>query len=174
MFLHGDRVAKERALDIFVLLDQIDRKNYDLWDKLTEEQRKEFSPLVTMRWMTGTTDPLQLIFLNEIVNIMVFPLGDKKELFLKLLTVCSNGRPKRYQWINYKTSGSGKKQKRATQLIAAHYQLSIKEAEDSRLLFSVEELMELGELHGLQKDELLNLRKEVSLPRTTSTRFSTS
>lgn len=144
-----------------MLLEQIDRKNYGLWDKLSEEQRKEFSPLITMRWMAGTTDPVQLIFLNEIVNVVVFSLGDKKELLLKLLTVCSQGKPRRYQWINYKMAAGSKKQKRAVELIAKHYQISYKEAEDSRRLFSSEEIMELGEMHGLQKDELRDLKKEV-------------
>lgn len=153
-------MAKERALDIFMLLEQIDRKNYGLWDKLSEEQRKEFSPLVTMRWMAGTTDPVQVIFLNEIVNVLVFSLGDKKELLLKLLTVCSNGKPKRYQWINYKVS-SGKKRKKATELISQHYRISLNEAEDSLRLFSPGEIMELGEMHGFQKDELRDLKKEI-------------
>lgn len=154
-------MVKERALDIFNLLEQIDRKNYDLWDKLTEDQRKEFSPLVTMRWMAGTTDPVQIIFLNEIINVMVFPLGDKKELLLKLLTVCSNGTPKRYQWINYKTGGN-KKKKLSTKLVADHYGISMREAEDTIKLFSSEEIMELAEVNGLQKDELKDLKKELT------------
>lgn len=153
-------MAKERALDIFAVLEQIDKKNYDLWDRFTEEQRKEFSPLVVMRWMAGCSDPFQLILLNEIANILVFPLGDKKELLLLLLTACSNGRSKRYKWVNYKVSSS-KKKKRSIELIAQHYGLALREAEDSAKLFSPEDIMELAELHGLQKDELTELKKEL-------------
>ena len=153
-------MAKERTLDIFPLLSQIDRKNYDVWDHLTEEQRKEFSPLVTMRWMAGTTDQRQVIFLNEIVNLAVFSLPDHKELLLKLLTVCSSGSPKRYTWINYKLT-SGKKQKKAVELVSTHYRLSFKEAEDVLKLLSPAEVMEIGELQGLQKDELKDLKKEI-------------
>lgn len=153
-------MAKERSLDIFDLLAQIDRKNYDIWDKLTEEQKKELSPLVVMRWMAGMSDPMQLIFLNEIVNPTVFPLGTHKELLLKLLTVCSNGKSKRYQWINYKLSGE-RKAKTSTRLIAEHYGLSIKDAEDARRLFTNEDLMELAELQGFQKDELSALKREL-------------
>lgn len=152
-------MAKERALDIFTLLDQVDKKNYGIWDSLTEEQRKEFSPLVTLRWMAGCTDPVQLIFLNEIVNTTVFTLGDQKEFLLKLLTVCSNGKSKRYQWINYKVGGS-KKLKKSVELIATHYQLGPKEAEDTRRLFSEEEILQLAELEGLQKDEIKELLGE--------------
>lgn len=153
-------MAKERALDIFTLLEQIDRKNYQLWDSLTEEQRKEFSPLVTLRWMAGTTDPVQIIFLNEIMNPTIFPLGDKKEFLLKLLTVCSNGKLKRYQWINYKVGGS-KKMKKSVELIASHYKLGPKEAEDTRRLFNEEELIELAEANGWQKDEIKELLGEL-------------
>lgn len=151
---------KERALDIFWLLGEIDRKNYQIWDKLTDEQKKEFSALITMRWMAGTTDQRQVIFLNEIVNLAVFNLPDHKELLLKLLMVCSDGRPKRYQWINYKMT-SARKNKRSVELIAEHYHMSLKEAEDTVRLFSPTEIMELGELHGLQKEELKDLKKEV-------------
>lgn len=152
-------MAKERALDIFGLLGQIDRKNYYIWDDLTDEQRKEFSPLVTMRWLAGCTDPVQLIFLNDIVNVNGFLLGDHKEFLLKLLTVCSNGKQKRYQWINYKIGGS-KKLRKSVELIAAHYRLGPKEAEDTRRLFSEEELIELAEAEGWQKDEIKEIQKE--------------
>jgi hypothetical protein len=42
-------MAKERALDVFQLLAQIDSKNYEIWDSLNDDQKKEFSPLVVMR-----------------------------------------------------------------------------------------------------------------------------
>ena len=153
-------MAKERALDVFMLLGEIDRKNYGLWDTLSEEQKKEFSPLVTMRWMAGTTDQRQIIFLNEIVNMAVFNIGEHKELLLKLLMVCSSGNKQRYNWINYKLGGT-KKAKRAVELVADQYHMSLKEAADAIKLFSPQELMDLGEAHGLQKDELKDLLKEI-------------
>jgi hypothetical protein len=153
-------MSKERSLDIFDLLAQIDRKNYDLWDKLSEDQRKEFSPLVVMRWMAGMSDPVQLIFLNEIINTSVFPLGTQKEFLLKLLTVCSNGKTKRYSWTNYKLSGE-KKAKLSVKLIAERYGMSIKDAEDARRLFNVDDLLELAEEQGLQKEEIAALKKEL-------------
>lgn len=154
-------MAKERTLDVFTLLDQIDKKNYYIWDSLTEEQRKEFSPLIVMRWMAGCTDPAQIVFLNDIVNVSVFSLGSNhKEFLLKLLTVCSNGKTKRYNWVNYKLGGS-KKMKKAVELISTHYRLSPKEAEDTRRLFNDEELLELAEAQGWQKDEIKELQGEL-------------
>jgi len=147
----------ERALDIFALLSQIDKKNYQIWDSLTEAQQKEFSPLIVMRWMSGTSDPFQIIMLNEVVNPYVFELN--KELLLKLLGVCSNGKQKRYSWVNLKTVG--KKQKTAVELIEQYYEMTTREALDVLPMFSSEELMELAEELGLQKDELKNFKKEL-------------
>lgn len=152
-------MARERSLDIFWLLGELDRKNYDLWNKLTEEQRKELSPVLVLRWMLGTRDPVQLLILNEVVNTLVFSLGSAhKELLLKLLTISTSGSSQRYQWLNLKTAG---KQKLSVQLIAEHYNLSLRDAAESAKLFSAEELTELAALHGWQKDELKNLAKEL-------------
>jgi len=151
---------KERALDIFVLLEQLDRKNFQVWESLTEAQRKEFSALVTMRWMAGTTDERQLLMLNELVNISIFELPQHQELFIKLLAVCSSGKTRRYQWINYKIAGS-KKVKKSVELIAHHYKLSLNDAIDSRRLFSSVEILELAEIEGLQKDEISEIKKEL-------------
>lgn len=153
-------MSKERQLDIFDLLSKIDKKDFSIWDSLTEAQKKEFSPFIVLRWMAGCNDPVQLIFLNEIVNPLVFTFGDQKEKLLKLLTVCSNGQSKRYSWVNYKLGGS-KKMRKSVELIAHHYRLSPKEAEDSRKLFSDAEILELAEIEGWQKDEIAELKKEL-------------
>ncbi len=153
-------MAKERALDIFVLLDQVDKKNFQLWDALTDAQKKEFSPLVTMRWMAGTTDERQLIMLNELINTTIFGLTAHPELLLKLLSVCASGKLKRYNWLNYKLSG-GKKYKRSVELIAEHYKLSWEDAAEQRPIFDDAELLELAEIQGWQKDEIAELKKEL-------------
>lgn len=153
-------MSKERALDIFVLLDQLDRKNYELWETLTDEQRKEFAPLVVTRWMAGCDDAFQIVMLNEVMNIAVFPLGDRKSLLMRLLTVCSSGRRKRYKWVNFKTGGT-KQCKRAIELIAATYHLSRSEAADTLKLFKPDELIALAEETGWQKDEIKELQKEL-------------
>jgi len=153
-------MPRDRVLDIFVLLKEIDQKNYNAWNSLTDEQQKQFSPLVTMRWMAGTFNEYQLIMLNELVNVLVYPLGNHPEFLLKLLTVCSSNGSKRYSWINYNLSRP-KRKGIAIKLIADHYNLSLKEANETLKLFDSKEIMELGESHGFQKDELRALKKEM-------------
>ena len=152
-------MAKERVLDIFALMSQLDVKDYDAWDNLTDEQRKELSPYMLLRWLSGTKDERQLVFLNELVNPLVFSLGDHKELLLKLLTVCTDGQRKRYTWRNFK---SGKKlSSKALQLLKEHYSYGDREAKDALPLLTPGDLLELAELQGWQKEDITALKKEV-------------
>lgn len=153
-------MAKERALDVFQLLGRLDKKDYHVWETLNEDQKKEFSAFVTMRWMTGTSSAYQLVLLNELVNTTVFSLPDNKELLMKLLAVCSDGSSKRYQWINYKTGGK-KKSGIGVKLISAVYNIPEHEAEDTIKHFSPEELVQMAENQGWQKDEVKELQKEL-------------
>ena len=50
---------------------------------------------------------------------------------------------------------------RMVELVMNHYRLSPKEAEDTRRLFSDEEILELAEAQGLQKDEIKELLGEL-------------
>lgn len=156
-----EKIKKERALDVFQLLGQLDKKDYQIWDHLKDDQKKEFSALVTMRWMTGTSSAYQLVLLNELVNTTVFAMPEHKELMMKLLAVCSDGSQKRYGWVNYKMASGSKKTKLAVKLIAARYDINESDAQDTLLHFNQEELIEIAESLGWQKDEISELKKEL-------------
>ena len=53
-------------LDIFDVLNRIDRGEHHLYSTLSDDERKSFAPLVVTRWMSGTKDERQIIFLNEL------------------------------------------------------------------------------------------------------------
>lgn len=154
-------MAVVRALDIFELLGQLDRKNYQLWDQLSEEQRKAFSPLVTLRWMAGTSDHMQIVMLNELINPLVFSFGaERKPVLMQLMTVCTSGRAQRYSWPAYNIKSS-KKISKAIQAVAEFYQLNESDAEDTRQLFNDEEVLDLADQLGWQKDEVKDLKDEL-------------
>jgi hypothetical protein len=46
-------------------------------------------------------------------------------------------------------------------LIAEHYKVSIKEAEDILPLLGNDDIMQLCEIYGLQKDEIAIIKKEL-------------
>lgn len=153
--------SKERALDIFWLLGQLDKKRHDVWDELTDEQRKEVSPYMILRWLAGNLDePEQLVNLADEAAPLVFDFGNDKELMLKVLTACTVGGPKRYSWVNFKVAG-GKKSSLAQRLVEEAYKLPPKQAKEVMPLFSKEQLFELAEQQGWQADEVKELKKEL-------------
>lgn len=145
-------MAKEKALDIFALFGELDRKNFDLWETWTEEQRKEFSPFMTLRWLAGTHEPEQLVKLGDIACACLFEFSDKKELMLKVLTACTASGPKRYKWMPPK--GAAKSSSKMLELVAETYGMPQRHARDLMSLFSKDELTELGRAAGMQDDEV--------------------
>lgn len=153
-------MAAERTLDIFWLLGQLDAKNFDVWAQLTEAQRKEVSPYVILRWLAGCSDPEQLVMLGEVASTCLFDFGDKPEFMLKVLAACTVNGSKRYKWVSPK--GATKSSSKALQLIAHTYKMPLKHAADVRPLFTSAEVLELAEAQGWQKDELVDLKKELA------------
>jgi hypothetical protein len=154
-------MAAERALDIFWLLGQLDRKNHDVWEGLTEEQRKEVSPYVILRWLAGNVEePEQLVNLADIAAPYAFEFGDEKDLMLKVFAACTVGGPKRYNWVNYKVTA--KRKNRAVGLVAETYKWPLRHAAEALHMFTNEELLELAQLQGWQADEVKDLKKELA------------
>ena len=152
-------MATERNLDIFWVLNQLDSKNFELWDQLTEDQRKEVSPFVILRWLTGCADPEQLVMLGEVASTCLFDFGQKKELMLKIFAACTANGGKRYKWVNPK--GTTKSSSRALELISLTYRMSLKQAAEVRPQFTTDEVVELAIAQGWQKNEITDLQKEL-------------
>ena len=50
-------MAKQYKLDLFNFLNNMSQKNEKFYGTLSEEEIKEISPLILMRWLSGTNDP---------------------------------------------------------------------------------------------------------------------
>jgi len=150
----------DHSLDIFKLLSDIDKGKLNIWESLTDEERKGFAPLITMRWMSGTDDMRQLIYLNELINPVVFALGKHPQLLMKLLTVCSSKQPRRYTWM--KQYNPKKAVKRISiKVIQDYHKCGEREAKDYVVLSTPEDLMLMAEKMGYQKDEIALLKREL-------------
>lgn len=78
-----------RSLDVFALIKAAQNKDFQFYDKLSDQQRKEFAPVVVQRWISGCDDPLQVMMVNEYVNPYVFALHKHPQLLYKLMAVAS-------------------------------------------------------------------------------------
>ena len=147
----------EKKLDIFDLMKEADRKNYQHFNSLSETEQKTYAPLVTMRWMSGTNDECQIFFLNKFLNPYVFELHQEKELLWKLTCASSSGVPQRYKWMKPKKDESFKV---TIQVICDHYQYTEKQARESLRLLSLEYILELASKYGYEKADITKIKKE--------------
>ena len=65
-------MAADRKLDLFWLLGELNKKNYELWDKLDDDQKKEISFYTLTMWLASTNDFEQLYDLGTIGASYVF------------------------------------------------------------------------------------------------------
>jgi len=145
-------------LDIFKVLGDLSQGDHMTYRKLTDDEKKGFSSLVIMRWMSGTKDPSQIMALNAFANKAIFPLAKHPELLAMLLASCSTKTQRRYQWIGIK---SGKKKNLSRQVVQDYFDYSSLEMRKITVLPDAEEIIEMAEALGWQKDEMTKLKKEL-------------
>jgi hypothetical protein len=146
------------TLDLFGFLGQLNKRDLQAYAKLSPDAKKAAHPLVIMRWLSGTSDPAQIIRLNEIANAYVFNLGQEKELLFKLLAAACTGRVNRTTWLKGPGSSSTRL---ALEAIKAKYQCSTREAEEHLPLLAAEDVVLCAEDAGWDKEQLKKLATEL-------------
>lgn len=105
-------MAKQYKNDIFEVIKQIDKKNYQYFDSLSLEQQKEIQPYVLMRWISVVGDEDKHIKYtqdtNNNVNMYFWELSKYKDLQWKLLCTCGQSGFNRHQWIPMSKSNNDK------------------------------------------------------------------
>jgi hypothetical protein len=150
----------DKKITIFDILADIDRKELDFYDKLPLEVQKAEHPLVLMKWMACTSDPLKIILLNEVVNPFVFSLYKHKSLVMKLLTICGNGNVTRYNWIKQKKTTSVKLPA-LTNIIKQIYNYNTKQAIEVIPLIDNNTFLTFADELGYQKEEISLVKKDL-------------
>jgi hypothetical protein len=152
---------KSFKLDIFSILNKLNSGNKQIWENLSDEEKKGFSAFIITRWMSGTSDALTILLLNEFVNPYIFTLDKHPELLAKLLACCGNGQSnRRFNWI--KDSIKEKTHSLSISLIKEYFSYSTKEAKDCIKLLSKDDLLEMAESLGWQNDDIKKLKKELA------------
>lgn len=150
--------AKKQVLNIFSVIGSLNKKQYGFFALLSAEEQKALQPLVLQRWLSGTSDPAQVILLNEFVNPYVFPLHKHKELLVKLLSITGSGG--RAKWLKAKGKATPSSPL-TTNIIKSMYGYSTRDAIQASLLLTNDDVLELAAELGKQPDEIRALKAEL-------------
>lgn len=105
--LAKDEKFEKVDVDLFEVLAAMDRKDYDFYDKLTDEQKKKIVPFMLTHWMSAIkgSDGLARYYVmstNEYANKYLFAEFVQKHPKLQWMMLCSAspGLGKQFhQWI---------------------------------------------------------------------------
>ena len=145
--------------DLFDMLAKLGKRDMSAYSSLDEEGKKAASPLVIMRWLSGTSDQAQIVRLNEFANKYVFSLGQDKDLLFKLLAASCTGKSSRFNWV--KGPGS-KNTKLAVQAVKSKFGCSIREADQHLRFLENSDVVQYAEEAGWDKDQLKKLQLELN------------
>lgn len=149
----------QRKLDVFDVLRHLDKKDRQYFKNLTEEQQKAFIPLIVMRWMSGTRNIRQIVFINELVNHLIFSLFKHKELLYYMLSVCGSGQTQRYMWNKTKSKSSS--MPKTYIVLREYFDYNANQVVDIIPLLSNDDIIEYAEHLGRQPDELKIIKNEL-------------
>jgi hypothetical protein len=96
--------AKEKLLDIKDVLSNLDCNNYEYYNNLSDDEKKEISSFVLMRFLSsssGNYPEHYLLCVNDIVNYNFSILNKHPNLMWMSLALCGIGSKQYHPWYPY-------------------------------------------------------------------------
>jgi len=150
-----------QKLNLDSVLQALDRQDLDYYSKLTDEEKKAYSPFILMRYMASAGPqshqaPYAVIAINELVNKSLFELGKHPELQHKLLCLAGLGKKQYRPYLGSKNAKS--KTKIVDEFFMTLYPgINATELAILKSKHDKNTLRELGEDAGLSKAEIKEL-----------------
>jgi hypothetical protein len=101
-----DEKFEKVDFDLFEALAAIDRKDYGYYDRLTDEQKKKFTPFMLIKWLSAISgnskiQSYYIIAANDLANKHLFNETVMKHPKLQWLMLCTVGLGTKqfHQWI---------------------------------------------------------------------------
>lgn len=109
-------MAQKPKLDIFKMLNAIDKKDYDFYDNISDEERQGFSAFLGLKWGASiSSDNLMQHFylasMNHCANKHMFDINKHPKLqWLSLVSGSPGKGVKRHEWLGSKKKTTNKSQ----------------------------------------------------------------
>jgi hypothetical protein len=106
--------AKQYKLELTSVLQAIDKRDLTFYNRLTDEERKGYVPLILMRYISSVTDQNKsaayaVLATNDLVNVGFWQLDKHKELQHMLLCLCGLGGKQYRPWLSAKSRKTSNK-----------------------------------------------------------------
>lgn len=157
-------MVKEQKLPLKTVLSAIDKRKFDWYDTLSEEEKKQVGIYQMMRYMssckTNSRDIRDhyLIMTNELVNCNYGVLSAHPDFQFRLLQIVGIGRDVFHEWI---PPGKRKKKNPVKEWLSElYYEYSDDEIDTLFQVTPIDQLKELARDHGLQDKEIKELFKK--------------
>lgn len=142
------------------MLAAIDRKDKGFYSRLNDEQKKEFSAWLCMRWASATTTYSEqyMLMVNDFVNQNFNDLKNHPELQWKLMTLAGVGRTVRHEWIKPPKKTKKNKVQEFVSNLYPHFN-----DEELTLFLSIntkDQLKDLAKEHGFDDKEIKEIFKK--------------
>lgn len=96
-----------KKLDLSTVLNGIDRKNFNFYDGLSDEDKKLYQPFVLLRFLSSCSNNIyheySVQVINNLINKDFWVLTKHPELVHQLFCICSTGEKQNHRWIAPKT-----------------------------------------------------------------------
>lgn len=151
---------KEYKLDLTAVLSALDRQDLEFYSRLSDDEKKSYTPLILMRYMSSLTDQNQnsayaILATNDLVNIGFWNLSKYPELQHMLLCLSGLGKKQYRTWLS--TKKSKKSSKILNWLTEQYPHFNDLELEIFISKFTKDTWKEYLEQHGLDDKEVKEL-----------------
>lgn len=89
--------------NIFAVITNLDKKNYDFFRGYNDAQYKELQPYTLLRWLSAIqsegADSIKYLNKTNELNEIIFQLSEHKDLLLNLLCGCGQNHWVKHAWI---------------------------------------------------------------------------
>ena len=138
------------------VLNAIDRRDYNWYSNLPDEQKKKWSSWLFLRYASsvkGSGAEDAILNTNEFVNKHYVDLCKHEELMWKLMCLTGTGKKQYHEWI--KAPNSKKKTDKVSEFVSELYpHLKSDEVELFQILNSVSDIEQLAQDAGKSQEEI--------------------
>lgn len=144
-------------LDLIGLLDKVDENAEGFYGELDDLERKDFAPIVVLRWLSSSRDPNQLLPLNDYANRVVFHHYKHPELMYKLFVACTPGKKHYYKWLPRKKKP---KLSKKVDVVSRYLKCSHRRATEHLRVLTKDDILEMSTELGDPSSFLTDLKAE--------------